>query len=254
MNERKGKIVCGQSLCHAVFVLIFLLPVFAFIWQGLWENGRFTVSYWKEVFLSDQRYLLKFWKSVGLTLTQTLGQIAVAAMAAYGLEIYRVPGRKVIFAFLLVMILLPIQVMLVPQYIVLDRVGLLNTVWAMMVPYFFMPFSTFFLMIFFRKMDQSVLEAARIDGAGSIRILLRIVIPMEKEAFGALGLLLFLNTWCSVEQPMAFLKDMHQYPFAVYLMTAPSGQRGRLSVCSFLSMILVCVFAMIFGRKLYEKV
>lgn len=253
MAGRRG-IVAWKSLLHGILISLFLFPVFLFLWKGFIKEEAFTAANFIEVFVTDERYLLKFWKSLGIALGLTLGQMAVGIMAAYGLSIYRVPGRRGISCLLLILLLLPVQVLLVPQYMILDRLGLLNTVWAILVPYFFLPFSAFFLLLFFEKTDREVLDAARLDGTGSVRMLVQMVLPMEKEALGALGVLVFLNAWSMVEQPMAFLRDMHGYPLAVYLMTAPYEQWGRLSALSFLSMLPVCMLAMVFGRQLYEKI
>lgn len=237
MEKREKRLWCLKGAAAGVLLCIFLVPVLAFLERGLWENGGFTLRWYREVFLSSPLYLKKFWASLGLTLVLTAGQMAVGIMAAYGLVIYEMPGRRVAAGILLILLLLPVQVLLVPQYLVLERFKLLDTMWALILPYFFLPFSTYFLMLFFEKTDRNVLDAARLEGAGSVKLLTGILLPMERRPVAALGLLVFLYAWSMVEQPMAFLKDPQLYPLAVYLMTAPEREWGLLSPCGVLAVL-----------------
>lgn len=253
MEKREKRRWYVKGTAAGILLCIFLVPVLAFLERGLWENGGFTLRWYREVFLSSPLYLKKFWVSLGLTLLLTVGQMAVGIMAAYGMVIYELPGRRVIAGILLILLLLPVQVLLVPQYLVLERLKLLDTMWAIILPYFFLPFSTYFLMIFFDKADRSVLDAARLEGTGSVKLLTKILLPIESKPVAALGLLVFLYAWSMVEQPMAFLKDPQLYPLAVYLMTAPEREWGLLSPCGVLAVLpLLAAAGVGIRRSVYE--
>ena len=84
------------------------------------QNG-FTLSYYYQVFLAQEQYLLRFWKSLGLCLCITAGQVVVSTLAGYGFAKYRFPGKNVLFFLLMVLMIMPLQVTLVPNYIMLDK-------------------------------------------------------------------------------------------------------------------------------------
>lgn len=249
--EKKEKYVCLKGVCFGSLFCVFVIPVFLVLQKGVWQDGMFTWKWYREVFLLNPVYLKKFWESLFLTLILTAGQMGIGILAAFGISVYELPGRKFIKKLLLMLLLLPVQVLLVPQYLVLDRINLLNTVWALVLPYWFLPFSAFFLLLFFEKTDKEILDAARLDGAGSGTLLSKIVIPVEKKPVAALSVLVFLYAWSMVEQPMAFLENPRLYPLAVYLFTAPEGEWGKLSPCGLLSMIPLLILAGAFleGRE-----
>ena len=247
--EKKKRWSCIKGIGAGICGCIFLIPVLLFLEQGVWENGGFTLRWYKEVFLSSPLYLKKFWGSLALTALLVAGQLGMGVMAAFGFAVCELPGKRLLKGVLLVLMLLPVQVLLVPQYLVLNRLQLLNTVWALILPYFFLPFSTFFLILFFEHTDRDALDAARLDGAGSGRLLTRIVLPMERGPVAALSLLVFLYAWRMVEQPAAFLKDIHLYPLGVYLMTAPGREMGRLSACGVLSVLPLLILAGFLFRR-----
>ncbi len=298
--EKKEKYVCLKGVCFGILFCIFVIPVFLVLQKGVWEDGIFTWKWYREVFLLNPIYLKKFWESLFLTLILTAGQMGIGILAAFGISVYELPGRRVIEKILLLLLLLPIQVLLVPQYIVLDRLNLLNTVWAgisvyelpgrrviekilllllllpiqvllvpqyivldrlnllntvwaLVLPYCFLPFSAFFLLLFFKRTDREVLDAARLDGAGSGTLLVKIVIPVEKKPVTVLSVLVFLYAWSMVEQPMVFLENPGLYPLSVYLFTAPEGEWGRLSPCGLLSMIPILILAGIFLKGREER-
>lgn len=251
--EKKEKYVCLKGVCFGILFCIFIIPVFLVLQKGVWEDGIFTWKWYREVFLLNPVYLKKFWESFFLTLILTAGQMGIGILAAFGISVYELPGRRVIEKILLLLLLLPIQVLLVPQYIVLDRLNLLNTVWALVLPYCVLPFSTFFLLLFFKRTDREVLDAARLDGAGSGTLLVKIVIPVEKKPVTALSVLVFLYAWSMVELPMVFFENPALYPLSVYLFTAPEGEWGKLSPCGFLSMIPILILAGIFLKGREER-
>lgn len=251
--EKKEKYVYLKGVCFGILFCVFVIPVFLVLQKGVWQDGMFTWKWYREVFLLNPVYLKKFWESLFLTLILTAGQMGIGILAAFGISVYELPGRKFIKKLLLMLLLLPVQVLLVPQYLVLDRINLLNTVWALVLPYCFLPFSAFFLLLFFEKTDKEILDAARLDGAGSGTLLSKIVIPVEKKPVAALSVLVFLYAWSMVEQPMAFLENPRLYPLAVYLFTAPEGEWGKLSPCGLLSMIPLLILAGAFLEGGEEK-
>lgn len=217
-------------------------------------DGSFTLKYYYEVFLGQSQFLLRFWKSMGLSLCIAAGQVFVSALAGYGFAKYRFPGKNVLFFILMILMVLPIQVTLVPSYIVMDKVNLLNTYVSLALPAITFPLGTFILTQSFRSLSDSVIEAARLDGCSLPRLLYKIVMPMSRNALICVFLLSFLDAWNMVEQPVTFLKDFANYPLAVALASVPLGDPNiMLAACVLVALPPLFLFGY-FNRELTEGI
>lgn len=143
---------------------------------------------------------LRFWvylrNSVIVSTLITVGQVFFSAMAAYAFARLRWPGRdKVFFAFVTALMVPPVFTML-PNFVLIKNLGLLNTYPGIIAPFFFMtPFAVFFLRQFFLGISREVEEAAMIDGAGYFRIFFRVILPMSSAPLATLAVLTFINAW-----------------------------------------------------------
>ena len=182
-------------------------------------------QYWTTLFQSPE-YLLKFWNSVILVVPIVLLQVAIAALAAYSFTRYRTKFKAVLFFFYVILMLMPYQVTLVPNYLVSDWLGILNTRWAIILPGAFAPFSVFLLTKFMRRIPKALIEAAKLDGAGEWQIFSRICLPQCRSALYSIAILVFIDYWNMVEQPLILLPDAEQQPLSVYLSTINAGEIG----------------------------
>ena len=117
------------SSTAAVILTVLSVAPFAYVFaKSLISNqGGFTLAYYYQVFLAQEQYLLRFWKSLGLCLCITAGQVTVSTLAGYGFAKCSFPGKKILFFLLMVLMIMPLQVTLVPNFIILDGLKLLNT-------------------------------------------------------------------------------------------------------------------------------
>ena len=148
-----------------------------------------------------------FVNSVFYTVMILLGQAVVVPMLAYALSRFEFRGRDAIFFGILMLMLLPFQVTMVPNVLTLRQMGLLNTVWAVILPMWFSPFYVFLLRQFMVGLPNELLEAAQMDGAGTIRGYIHIVLPVCRPVIGAAVALSFADCWNLVEQPMTYLSQ-----------------------------------------------
>lgn len=137
------------------------------------------------VFFNSPDYLFKFWNSVILVVPIVVFQMLVALLAAYGFTRYRGKLREIIFFAYVILMLTPYQVTLVPNYLVTDAMGLLNTRWAIWLPGVFSPFSVFILTKFMRRIPSGMIEAAKMDGAGEFKIFMELCVPMCKSSIAS---------------------------------------------------------------------
>ncbi len=208
-----------------------------------------SVEQYITVLFKSPDYLLKFWNSVLLVVPITLFQLVVAALTAYGFSRWHGKIRAVIFFSYTILMLMPYQVTLVPNYLVAEWLGFLNAEWAsflpntfeaahreelsrfgtqlaIVLPAIFSPFSVFLLTKNMRRIPSAYFEAAKLDGAGEFQIFWEICLPLSRSALMSVGLLVFIDYWNMVEQPLLFLEDETSYPLSVFLSQINAGDVG----------------------------
>lgn len=219
-------------------------------WKWMPEFPDFS-EYGKLLFLSPQFFIL-FWNSVKITGLILVGQLVVAVPAAWAFAIYRFPCKKVIFTGYIVLMLLPFQVTMLSQYLVLDRNGLLDTHWSIVLPAVFSAFPVFLIYRSFSQLPESLLEAARMDGAGEWYSFFHIGMPLAEGGILSALVLNFLECWNLIEQPLAFLKDKALWPLSLYLPQIGMEQAGFAMTASVITLLpALCVFA--FGQDYLEQ-
>ena len=185
-----------------------------------------SFSQYTTVLLKSPEYLLKFWNSVILVGPIVLFQLIVASLASYGFARYSGKLRSLVFFSYVILMLMPYQVTLVPNYLVAEKLNILNTYWAIWLPGIFSPFAVYLLTKFMKRIPVGVMEAAQIDGAGEWQIYRLICMPLCKGALCSAAILVFIDYWNMVEQPLILLSDAEMHPLSVFLSKINSGEIG----------------------------
>ena len=245
------------TVLAAVFAFLFLMPTVLTITNSFMTQSEITANYGQvfqnatdgksfikdtinlkfipdkvsfsqyfTVLLKSPDFLYKFWNSVILVAPIVLAQLMVASVAAYGFTRWRGKVRDTIFFAYVILMLMPYQVTLVPNYLVSDYLGLLNTRWAIILPGAFAPFSVFLLTKSMRRIPVSLIESAKLDGAGEWHIFWNICLPQCRSALYSIAILVFIDYWNMVEQPLILLPDASQQPLSVYLSQINAGEIG----------------------------
>jgi len=196
-----------------------------------------SFSQYKTLLFLSPTYLLKFWNSVALVVPIVLGQIIVGCLASYSFARYRRKRREVLFFSYVILMLMPFQVTLVPNYLIANKLGIYNTWWAIILPGIFSTFSIFLLSKYMRQIPSSYIEAAKLDGANEWNIFTRICLPMCKSAIYAMAILLFIDYWNMVEQPLILLEDAGKQPLSVFLSQINASEVGVAFAASFIFMV-----------------
>ncbi|HYE83737.1 MAG TPA: carbohydrate ABC transporter permease, partial [Clostridia bacterium] len=189
------------------------------------------------VLIKKSQFLYMFWNSVILVVPIVAGQTIIASMAAYAFAKLRFRWRNQLFFIYLTVMLMPFQVTLVPNYLVADKLGLVNNYLSIILPGIFNTFGVFLLKQYMEQIPDSYIEAAKMDGAGHFQIFFRIIMPMCRNGIAAMFILLFIDNWNMVEQPLIFLQDVAKQPLSVYLSKIISGERGLAFAASTLYML-----------------
>ncbi len=261
VRRRKAWSVTKIAIATAVaafFAILFLMPIILTITNSFMAGSEISANYGSvfatnesggKVYISEKvnlkfipdmvsfsqyitvlfkspDYLLKFWNSVILVVPIVVFQLLVASLASFGFSRYRGRIREIIFFAYIILMLMPYQVTLVPNYLVSDWLNILDTNWAIWLPGIISPFAVFMLTKFMRRIPDSVIEAAQIDGAGEWKIYTKICMPLCKGAICSAAILVFIDYWNMVEQPLILLTDAEKHPLSVFLSKINSGEIG----------------------------
>ena len=249
------------------FAFIFLLPTVLTITNSFMNETEINANYGKifattenggKVFVSDKvdikfipnkvsfdqyssvlfkspDYLFKFWNSVIYTVPIMIFQLVIALLASYGFM--RLKGRlkEILFFVYIIICLMPYQVTLVPNFLVSKWLNIIDTRWAIWLPGMFSPFAVYLLTKYMKRIPTSIIEAAKVDGAGEWKIFLKICLPLCKGAIYSVAILIFIDFWNMVEQPLILLADEYLHPLSIFLSKINSGEIG-------LAFAVACVY------------
>jgi multiple sugar transport system permease protein len=213
-----------------------------------------SFSQYITVLFKSPEYLMKFWNSLILVLPIVFFQIVVALCASYSFARYKGRFRKTMFFIYVVLMLMPYQVTLVPNYLVADWLDIINTRWSIILPGIFSPFAVFILTKTMQKIPSSIVEAAKIDGANEWRIFTKVFIPMSKNAIYSVAILIFMDYWNMVEQPIVMLENDEMHPLSVYLSKINAGEIGLAFAVAVIYMVLPLLLFLYSEDRLLEGI
>ncbi len=205
-----------------------------------------------ELLLDSPEFFQMFWNSVKIAGGILAGQLIFGMPAAWGLARYSFTGKKIIYMLYIIMMMMPFQVTMLSEYLVLDRLELLDTSSAIILPGIFSTFSVFIMYRFFCGIPESILEAARIDGAGEFQIFFRLGIPLGAAGIISAMVLSFLECWSMMEQSMTFLETKSLWPLSLFLPEIEDGNAG-LSLCASFAALLPAVIVFLSGQDFLEQ-
>lgn len=246
------------TMVAAVFAVIFLTPIVLTITNSFMSQTEINANYGAifarndkggKIFISEAvhlkffpdmvsfsqyitvlfkspEYLFKFWNSVILVAPIVVFQLLVALFAAYGFTRAKGKLKEIVFFSYIILMLMPYQVTLVPNYLVSKWLHLIDTRWAIWLPGIASPFAVYLLTKFMRRIPTSYIEAAQIDGAGEWQIFRKICVPLCKSCLYSVAILVFIDYWNMVEQPLILLSDTEMHPLSVFLSQINTGETG----------------------------
>ena len=248
-------------LLHAVlwcFILLELFPLYMMLQVSFKDNASFIANPWLPA--PPAEWLWENWsaglKLIGPSLANTafvatggtLGSIALAVFGAYFFARYRMPFSRVLWAAFLTLMLLPGVTSIVPLFILLKQLHLLNTLWALIIVGVAgaQVFNIFVLRNFIEDLPKDLFEAAEMDGAGHLQQIIHIVIPMSAPILGTLSILTFLQHWNEFLLPLIILRDQDKFTLGVGLIHVDGAyvkQWGQIMAAYFIAaMPLIGIF------------
>ncbi len=199
---------------------------------------------YNQLLIKTPEYLLKFWNSVILVVPIALFQIFVACLASYDFARSNKRWKNVVFFLYMIIMIMPYQVTLVPNYFVSEWLGLLNKRMAVILPGVFSTFSIFILTKYMRRIPKVLTEAAKLDGAGNWQIFSKIYVPICRGIIFSVFILIFIDYWNMIELPLILLSDENKYPLSIFLSKINTGDIGLAFAAATIYMIpTILVFA-----------
>lgn len=188
----------------------------------------------------------------------TAAQLITCSTAGYAFARLSFPGRRIGFALVIGSLMIPLQVTIVPLFLVMSRLGLTNTLWALILPGVFSAFGIFLLRQHFLSLPRELEEAARIDGAGHVRTFFQVLLPLSGPALATLGILTFTYWWNDLLMPLVMIRDVENQTLPVGLVLLAgrfsTGSLGTIAAGITMAIIPVLIVFVIAQRWIVQSI
>ncbi len=260
-----------QIAVYSLLTLIAFFMILPFIWMlstsfkpqdEIFRSPPILIS--PNMSLDGYRYIVDLgalrvlWNTFFIAFTSTALSLFFCTLGGYGFAKYRFPGRGALFAFLLGTMIIPSAVLMVPTYIIMLKLGWLDTYWPLIIPGAANAFGIFFMRQYISTISDELLDAARIDGCSEFGIFLRCILPICTPGLTTLGLIFFMNSWNNYLYPSIYLKSPEKFtlPLLMVQMQGPPGYslyREWMGV-AVVSIVPLLIIFLIFQRRFTEGI
>lgn len=267
MKKQKStsKLIC--TIIVGLLAVMFALPL---VWMTLAsfkkvsevfsENWLPTVWQWKNyvtVWTDEQVYLPRvFFNTLFVVVLGTGGQLIVSSLAAYGFAKIDFKGRAAIFTLFLAAMMIPSQATIIPRYMLFYKIGLYNSLWALILPSWFSVTSIFLLRQFYMGLPNDLMDAAKVDGAGHLRIFAQILMPLTKPAMISTLILSFITLWNDYLSALVFLSNKKLYTVSQavrYWLFDNNNQNYNLTMTTATIFIIPVIILFVFCQKYFVE-
>jgi len=233
-----------------------LLPMFSVISDTYMRFSLLpshpTLRYYIHVLLDSPEFFTTLWNTTYMTTVILLLQLIVGVPAAWAFAKFEFPFRKTLFTVYIILMMMPFQVTMLSNFIVLDHMHLLDTYWAVTLPVGFSTFPIIIMYRFFRGIPAEILEAAKIDGAGEWKVFRYITLPIGSSGIISAMVLGFIESWSLIEQPITFLRNPALWPLSMYLPNITLDNAGHILAASVIGMV-PAILVFLAGQDYLEK-
>lgn len=267
MKKQKStsKLIC--TIIVGLLAVMFALPL---VWMTLAsfkkvsevfsENWLPTVWQWKNyvtVWTDEQVYLPRvFFNTLFIVVLGTGGQLIVSSLAAYGFAKINFKGRAAIFTLFLAAMMIPSQATIIPRYMLFYKIGLYNSLWALILPSWFSVTSIFLLRQFYMGLPNDLMDAAKVDGAGHLRIFAQILMPLTKPAMISTLILSLITLWNDYLSALVFLSNKKLYTVSQavrYWLFDNNNQNYNLTMTTATIFIIPVIILFVFCQKYFVE-
>lgn len=268
MRSRKVSPI-EQVAVHGLLIIWLLISVIPFIWMlstsfkgpgeififpPRWIPRNPTFDNYIDLF-QEMNFGRPFLNSVIVSLFTTFLSVLVATMAGYGFAKFRFKNKNLLFLFILGTIMVPGQITMIPVFLLLSRLNLLNTYWGLILPAIANAFNIFFMRQYIMGIPDELIEAAKIDGAHEGWIFFRIILPLARPAMAAITIFTFTGSWNNFLWPLIIATDesMYTLPVAVSVLGGQYTENIAMQMAGSVIVILPLIIVFLFTQRYFIK-
>jgi multiple sugar transport system permease protein len=266
----------GRGTVYAILFVGLVVLAGPFVWMLLssfkpnaevrrtpptWWPERFTVDNYSEIF-TRLHFPSALFNSVVVALAVTLGTLVICSIFGYALAKLDFPGKRVLFLLVMGTLMVPGMATFIPQFVLVSNLGFVDTYAGLILPGFFGPyagpFGVFLMRQFILGLPDELIDAARVDGAGEVRIFVRIILPLCGPALATLGILTFLGSWNNFLWPLvvATSEEMYTLPvaLALYSVGQNATQYGLLLAGAVITVLPILAVFIVLQRRFVQGI
>jgi multiple sugar transport system permease protein len=230
----KKKLTVGKAFLYGILIVYAVITVIPFLWalSSSFKNldeivsgtinfipKKFTLNNYKEIFVQQELFPRWLFNSIFIATSVTLLNMIFNSMAGYALARLQFPGKRTIFVIVLAVLMIPMQVTMIPNYLILKSLGWLNSYQGMIIPTMINATFIFMMRQFFVTFPKELEEAAELDGLSKIGTFFRIVLPLAKPALAAQAIFVFMGSWNDFMRPLIILSSPELFTLPIGLNT-----------------------------------
>lgn len=265
-TSKRGMVI--RTIVLAVLAIAFVMPLVWMILTSLkntnevfavdyhWLPSKFRWDNYKTVWTNDSMSMTRaFANTLFITIISVIGHLIVAALAAYAFAKVDFKGKNVIFMLFLASMMIPSQATIIPRFMMFKSIGLYNNLWAVILPGWFSTTAIFMLRQFYMGLPDDLMEAAKIDGAGHLRIFAQILTPLTKPAMVSLTVLACISSWNEYLSPLIFLvkENLYTVSMAIRWYMLDDSQRYELTMAAATCSIVPIIILFLFSQKYFVE-
>lgn len=266
--NKKSKISMSGILMLLLFVVLAALTLLPFISiflaslrpgkelmrQGIGLNLDFsimTLQNYVYLFTGDSAYFTWFFNSLKITVVQTVLTLFVSAFVAYGFAMYDFRFKNLLFSCVLLIMMIPLEIIMLPLYQLTIKLGLIDTIWGIILPGVAGPLPIFFFRQYLSGIPRDFLDAARVDGCNEYSIFFRIILPLMKPSFAAMGIFVGMNSWNNFLWPMIVLRSQENLtlPIGLNSLITPYGNNYDLLIAGAVFSVIPIIILFLMFQK-----
>lgn len=263
----KKKWSISRGVCFLIIAVLGIVMIFPLAWmistsfkyeadvfnfpiEWIPTRSRGLENY-KEVWVGNMSFALYYWNSIKVTVLSVVFSLLIGCLGAYGFSKIEFRGRDKLFVLYLATMALPEQVTLIPRFLLFKQIGLVDTHWSLILNSVFSVMSVFILRQSMVAIPDELSQAAKIDGAGHIRILFQIIMPMAKPSIATFAILKFVWTWNDYQNPLVFITNSKLYTIqlGVKMFSDAFGSFYALTMAAAVSAIIPLLIIFLLGQK-----
>ncbi len=199
----------------------------------------------------DSRYFTWFFNSLKITAIQTVLTLFVSAFVSYGFAMYDFKFKNFFFTLVLIIMMVPLEIIMLPLYQLTIKLGLMDTIWGIILPTIAGPMPIFFFRQYLSGIPRDIVDAARIDGSSEFGIFFKVVLPLMKPSLAAMGIFIGMNSWNSFLWPMMVLRSNSKLtlPIGLNSLITPYGNNYDLLIAGAVFSVIPIIILFLFFQK-----